>query len=414
MEPVLPNLAALLGATPRAEAPPLRAQALSLPAHLLQAAAPVSLPGVVAESGVAGQLRITTPIGDVHVRAPTEFAVGRTITIVTRPASPGEVFLVSTPAPATPSAPGATTPPAPSGPAPATPGLQPTGMTGAGQTASAAGRPAQSGTVVAANNTVIAPAPSSLPSAPTLDPSSLLAAMEAPVLPEPAGRTPYPPSLQLGAPSELLAVLTELRRLVAARDPKLAERLQRRLPTPDRGGAVAMLILPEAARQERLSAWLGRDIVTAIGEDPQRGTAELLPRLGNALMHVEERPEQNGEPPWRWRQLPIMDNGQIVALSVGVPMERGQTEPDGQGRKPRSRGSRFAVEVSLSAIGTTRVEATYSDRRLDLVVESESLFEPESRAQIAKAVGDVLGEFGLSGSCRFAPYRKDPAVAVKV
>lgn len=209
-------------------------------------------------------------------------------------------------------------------------------------------------------------------------------------------------------------MLTDLRRLVAARDPKLAERLQRRLPTPDRGGAVAMMVLPEAARQERLSTWLGRDIAAAVGEDPQHETAELLPRLGNALMHVEERPEQNGEPPWRWRQVPMMDNGQIVALSVGVPTERGQTEADGQGGKPRNRASRFAVEISLSALGTTRVEATYRDRRLDLVVESETVFEPESRAQIAKAVGDVLGEFGLSGSCRFTAYRKDPAVAVKV
>lgn len=414
MDPVLPNLAALLGPTPRVEAPPLRAQALSLPAQLLQAAAPVSLPGVVAESGVAGQLRITTPMGDVQVRAPAELAVGRTITIVTRPANPGEVFLVSTLSPATPSAPGPTAPPVPSGPAPATQGLRPAVMTGVTQAASAAGRSTQSGTAVVANNTAVAPAPNSLPSGPTLDPSSLLAAMEAPVLPEPASRTLYPPSSQPAAPSELLAVLTDLRRLVAARDPKLAERLQRRLPAPDRGGAIAMLALPEAARQERLATWLGRDIAAAIREDPQRATAELLPRLGNALMHVEERLEQNGEPPWRWRQLPVMDNGQIVALSVGVPSERGQTEPDGQGRKPRNRATTFAVEVSLSALGTTRVEATYRDRRLDLVVESETVFEPESRAQIAKAVGDVLGEFGLSGSCRFAPLRKDPAVAVKV
>lgn len=414
MEPILPNLAALLGNALKVEAPPLRAQVLNLPAQLLQAAAPVSLPGVVAESGIAGQLRITTPIGDVQLRVPTELPVGRAITIVTRPASPGEVFLLPAPVSSPTIQAGVNT----SGvvPTPAAPNqsAQSTMQTAPLQSPSAPGRVASS-TPGAAMNSVGAAAPSSAPpSGPTLAPSSLLATLETPVLPEPAGRTPYAPPPQANAPSELIAVLTDLRRLVAARDPKLAERLQRRLPTADRSGAVAMLALPVAARDERLDTWLGRDITAAIAEDSNHVAADLLPRLADALTRVEERIEDNGERTWRWRQLPVSDNGQLVMVSIGVPAERAQTEPDGRGRQSRPRAATFAVEVSLSALGMTRVEATYRGRHLDLVVESEASFEPESRAQIADAVGAVLTEFGMSGSCRFAPYRRDPAAAVKV
>lgn len=414
MEPILPNLAALLGTSQRIEAPPLRAQVLNLPAQLLQAVAPVSLPGVVTESGVAGQLRITTPMGEVQLRTPTELAVGRIVTIVTRPASPAEVFLLPSPAAAPPVPAGAGPPAGPPVPAPPLQSPPAANVSGAGPVPTASGRlvpPAQGVTTVDAGTVV---PPRDARSGPTLNPSSLMATFETPALPESAGRTPYIPPPQAGAASELLAILTDLRRLVATRDPKLADRLQRRLPTADRSGAVAMLALPVAARSDNLATWFGRDITAAIEAEPAEAARDLLPRLGVALSNVEERLEENGERAWRWRQLPMVDNGQLVALSVGMPPDQGQTDPDGSGRRPRGRMATFAVEVSLSALGTTRVEATCRDRRLDLVVESETAFDADSRAQIAEAVGAVLDEFGMSGSCRFAPYRRDTAAAVKV
>lgn len=414
MEPILPNLAALLGTTARAETPPLRAQVLNLPAQLLQAAAPVSLTGVVTENGIGGQLRIATPLGDVQVRTPTELAVGRSLTIVTRPANPAEVFLLPSQASASAPPTGTGLPAATPAPASLPQGPPAAVASSTGETPIMPGRPTPSVQPWTPVGAGVAAQPNPPHSGTTLDPSSLLATFETPALPESAGRTPYASVPQAGASSELLAVLTDLRRLVAQRDPKLAERLQRRLPTPDRGGAIAMLALPVAARQERLATWLGRDIIDAVAEEPHHVAADLMPRLGNALTHVEERFEENGERAWRWRQLPMVDNGQLVALSIGMPPDHGQAAPDGRGRQPRGRAATFAVEVSLSALGTTRVEATYRDRHLDLVVESEAAFDPDSRARIAEAVGSVLDEFGMSGSCRFTPYRRDPAVAVKV
>src|SRR5215467_10628834 len=109
----------------------LPAQILNLPAQLADAAAPVSVSGIVAESPIPGQLRITTAVGEVQLRTATELPPGRAVTIVTRPNVPTEVFLLPNASPApqaaakpVPGAPLPTAPPMPTGPAPqATPAL---------------------------------------------------------------------------------------------------------------------------------------------------------------------------------------------------------------------------------------------------------------------------------------------------
>jgi hypothetical protein len=90
----LPALADLIATPGRPEAAPLRAQILNLPAQLADAAAPVSVSGIVAESPIPGQLRITTAVGEVQLRTATELPPGRAVTIVTRPNVPTEVFLL--------------------------------------------------------------------------------------------------------------------------------------------------------------------------------------------------------------------------------------------------------------------------------------------------------------------------------
>src|SRR5262249_47026527 len=102
--------------------------------------------------------------------------------------------------------------------------------------------------------------PAPTPHAPTLSPASLVATFDVAVMPERATAAAYAAPAAAAPPSDLLALLTDLRRLVGARDPKAADRLQRRLPTPDRAGVVALLTLPVAARRGDLATWLGRDI----------------------------------------------------------------------------------------------------------------------------------------------------------
>src|SRR5215470_12404906 len=126
----LPALADLIATPGRAEAAPLRAQVLTLPTQLAAAPTPVSVTGVVAESPIPGQLRIATAIGDVQLHTPTELPAGRTVTVITRPNMPTEVFLLPNATPA-PQAQGRPLPamPLPATPQPAGPPPQPGGMT---------------------------------------------------------------------------------------------------------------------------------------------------------------------------------------------------------------------------------------------------------------------------------------------
>jgi hypothetical protein len=453
IQSALPVLANLLGSGARPEPAPVRAQVLSLPNQIAGAHVPVSLSGVVAESPIQGQLRITTSLGEVQLRTPTELPPGRAVTIVTRPNVPTEVFLLpnaapkgATAAPAT--QPSATTQPnvvqqqaatastgttRPAGVAlpsnPGGPGLAtaaPISPSGSPAAAAAHHGPnpaalpaATSGAVPVAPAAVDAgrsqplagrtTAPVTQSAAPpaTLAPASLLETFGQTVVAERVGGTAYAPPAQPGPPSQLLALLTDMRRLVAARDPKLAERLLARLPAPDRNGTLALLALPLAAQREAVAPWLGRDIAAVIRDEQDESKGDLIERVTASLIHGEERVDEIGERTWRWRQLPLVDQGHIVPLFIGVAQQNQEAEPDAEGKPRRPRIFEFAVEVVLSALGCTRIGAVYQQRRLDLVVQTEIEIEPDGREQIVAAVADTFAEFGLGGSCRFEPYRGD-------
>jgi hypothetical protein len=429
----------------------VRAQVLSLPTQIAGASVPVSLGGVVAESPIQGQLRITTSIGEVQLRTPTELPPGRAVTIVTRPNVPTEVFLLPNAAPkampqataptssAAPYSPAPRTTPPPAGtarpagspipmnpgqpmnfgqpaaaPAPATNSQPPVLVAGSIPAPVAAAAPnhhaTHTATAVAAARNTSAGGPGLQPAAattPTILPTSLLATFGQDVVSDRVVGTPYAAPAQGGPPSELLALLTDMRRIVAARDPKLAERLMRRLPTPDRNGMLALLALPVAARREALAPWFGRDVAAAIRDEQDESKSDLIERVTASLVHGEDRVDETGERTWRWRQLPLVEQGHIVPLFIGVAQQREEVEPDGEGKPRRARIFEFAVEVVLSALGCTRIGAVYRQRRLDLVVQTEIEIEQDGREQIAAAVADVFEEFGLGGSCRFEPYRGD-------
>jgi hypothetical protein len=454
IQSALPVLANLLGSGARSEPAPVRAQILSLPNQIAGAPVPVSLNGVVAESPIQGQLRITTSLGEVQLRTPTELPPGRTVTIVTRPNVPTEVFVLPNAAP--PRTTVATTASAPQPSAPQQPHIAaqtaataPTGSTrpggfavptNAGQGLAAAipltpnaappaPVPSQSPNPLSASSTTSAvpfapapidggrnqpvaprvaapPAPSS-PAPATLAPASLLETFGQTVVAERVSGTAYAPPAQPGPPSELLALLTDMRRLVATRDPKLAERLLSRLPAPDRNGILALLALPIAAQREAVAPWLGRDVAAVIRDEQDEKKGDLIERVTASLVHGEERVDESGDRTWRWRQLPLVDQGHIVPLFIGVAQPREEVEPDAEGKPRPGRIFEFAVEVVLSALGCTRIGAVYQQRRLDLVVQTEIEIEPDGREQIVTAVANVFEEFGLGGSCRFEPYRGD-------
>ena len=446
MLPLLPGIAETFGINLRSDPTLLRAQILDLPLQLLEAPAPVAISGVVADAGAAGQVRVTTPVGDVQLRLGNEIPVGGAVQIVIRPGARLEAFIL--PGPAATASPTAAVPPPPATPAAAAATgslLAPAAAkpeTGPVPAAHSAAAPASPGVTAAPNaplagagaavapevvmaggeaTKTAAPAPAPpavrLPTPPTLSPSSILATLGVAEMPEAvsAGGNPYaiPYAVAAQAPaSELVALVTDMRRLVAARDPTLAERLMRRLPGTDRAGAVALATLPVAAQRNALAAWFGHAIKETLDE---AGGGNLLDVLTADLTNPSPRKGDTTSADWHWRQLPVVDHGQIYPVQIGVAPDRDQPQ-SGSNAAPRQRPRiyEFAVEVSLSNLGRTRIDATYQQRRLDLVVPCESEIGKEARERIVTAIAGVFDEFGLGGSCRFEPPAGAAAAAVKV
>jgi len=416
MLPMLPTIASAVGAVARGDPSLLRAQILDLPAQLLEATAPVALNGVVADSGTPGQLRVTTPVGDVQLRIANDIPVGRAVTVVIRPGARLEAFVLpsgaGTQSPAAP----APSPPlvgamAVGTPKPEVPSASSTNPNSAAASSSSA--PFGTDPARGATPPVQAPTSARLPSPPTLSPASILAALGTAEVPGAIGATPYAVPTMLPPTSELVALVTDMRRLVAARDPGLSDRLLRRLPGGDRAGGLAMAALPLAADRGALVAWFGRSIKEALEDS---GNDDLMERLATGLTSPANRDDQPVESGWRWRQVPFVDHGQVVPVFIGVAADREQPQPGGVTSRQRPRIYEFAVEVTLSSLGRARIDATYQQRQLDLVVQSETEIGQEARGQIVTAIGDVFAEFGLGGSCRFEPFggRTPATSAIKV
>ena len=168
------------------------------------------------------------------------------------------------------------------------------------------------------------------------------------------------------------------------------------------------------AQRGALEPWFGSDIAAAIPDEPGESKSDLLQRIAAALTHSEERIDESGERTCRWRQLPLVDQGHIIPLFIGVAQQREQPESGGGRRRRPVAIFEFAVEVALAALGRTRIGAVYQQRRLDIVVQSEVPIAQDGRERIVTAVAAVFDEFGLGGSCRFEAYRDETAAAIKV
>jgi hypothetical protein len=389
----LPSIAAAALQTARAELGLLRAQLLTLPPALAASTVPFAVPGVVREVGANGQLRVGTAWGDLQLRLAGEIAVGRDITVVIRPGvRPEAMLLLARPLSGSMPAPIAL----PEG-SPGLPTATAASITAAGVEKPAAPVSASPGPAVAGG-----PQPTALTQAAML---ATLAATEG------MGVT-YPVSPAQPVARELLTTLRDMRQTLAASDPSLAAAVWRRLPTADQAGAIATVMLLAALKRGAVRSLLGRPVEEALSA---AGRKDLIEALETGLTRTERQPAAEGDRIWEWRTLPLIDRGTILPMSVGIARdeqrEQGEAESSEEGQPA---ACRFAVEVSLSAVGRTRVDATYRPARLDLVIETDIGLPAEVYERIAAGLRPVFEEFGMTGSCRFVTPDATAPAAIRI
>jgi hypothetical protein len=394
----LPPIAAATLQTARTEPGLLRAQLLTLPPALAASTVPFAVPGVVREVGAGGQLRIGTAWGDLQLRLAGEIAVGRDITVVIRPGTRPEAMLLPIRAQPGAGLPAIALPEAPTG-IPA--------VAAALVDAASARKPATS----------LVPAPLSPTTAGGSLPTGLAqGAMLAALATTEGVRVPnssiaYPGSPVLPVASELLMVLRGAQRVLASSEPSLATALWRRLPAADRAGAVVTTMLLSAVKRSAVRSFLGKPIEETLNGS---GRSDLMEALEAGLSRSERRTDAEAERVWEWRTLPLVDRGTILPMSLGIARDERRDQEEAEPSEEQPATCRFAVELALSAVGRTRVDAVYRPARLDLVIQTDAALSDEVHERIVAALRPVFDEFGLTGSCRFAASDATPPAAIRI
>lgn len=394
----LPSIAAAALQTARTEPGLLQAQLLTLPPALAASTVPFAVLGVVREVGVGGQLRISTAWGDLQLRLAGEIAVGRDITVVIRPGARPEAMLL----PARPLSGSIAAPIAlPEG----SPG--PPAVTAAPITAAGVEKPASALVPASPGSAVKGGA-----QAPALTQAAMLATLAATEgMGLPSAAVTYPGSPALPVASELLVVLRDMQRTLAASDPSLASALWRRLPAADQAGGIATMMLLAALKRGAVRGLLGKPVEEALSS---AGRKDLIEALETGLSRSERQPDAEADRIWEWRTLPLVDRGAVLPMSVGTARDEQRDREEADSSEEQPAACRFAVELSLSAVGRTRVDATYRPARLDLVIQTDIGLPDEVYERIAAALRPVFDEFRLTGSCRFVTPDGTAPAAIRI
>jgi hypothetical protein len=394
----LPSIAAAALQTARTEPGLLRAQLLTLPPALATSTVPFAVPGVVREVGVGGQLRIGTAWGDLQLRLAGEIAVGRDITVVIRPGARPEAMLL----PAKPLSGSVPAPIAlPEGSA-AIPMVAAAPITAAGvEKPATALMPALPGPAATSG-----PQPTALTQAAML---ATLAATGGIGLQSATVTSPGSPALPVT--SELLMVVRDMQRTLAASDSSLASALWRRLPAADQAGGIATVMLLAAQKRGTVRSLLGKPVEEALSS---AGRKDLIEALETGLSRSERQPDAEADRIWEWRTLPLIDRGAVLPMSVGIARDEQRHREEAESSEEQPAARRFAVELSLSAVGRTRVDATYRPARLDLVIQTDIELPDEVYERIAAALRPVFEEFRLTGSCRFVTPDATAPAAIRI
>jgi len=191
----------------------------------------------------------------------------------------------------------------------------------------------------------------------------------------------------------------------------LAAALWRRLPAADRAGAVVTTMLLNALKRGTVRSFLGKPIEETLNSS---GRPDLMEALETGLGRSERRVDAEAERVWEWRTLPLVDRGTILPMSLGVARDERRDREEAEPSEEQPATCRFAVELALSAVGRTRVDATYRTARLDLVVQTEAALSDEVHERIVAALRPVFDELGLTGSCRFAAADATPPAAIRI
>ena len=187
-------------------------------------------------------------------------------------------------------------------------------------------------------------------------------------------------------------------------DPNLAQATIDRA-VPQAGSDLTRMVLAfvAALRAGDLAGWLGRAALRALENG---GHGDLVRRLAGDFGHIATLADRPAPGDWQPYLVPLFDGAQLRQLRLFV-RRRGDPDDD------ESDEARFVVEVELSRLGELQLDGFLRDRRLDLILRSQTPLADGERRDITAIFTQGLELGGLTGTLRFQVARTFPVAPLE-
>lgn len=183
--------------------------------------------------------------------------------------------------------------------------------------------------------------------------------------------------------------------------PRLAASLIRSLPNagnPSQLGAVGAIAMA-AIKGGDLSLLLGDKKIDAIQRLTKGGTISRLTQDTASA----PRTESNSNADWRAVPLPMFWDGEIHKITLFMRKENQE-----QSQQEQNEGSsRFIFDLNLSRMGEVQLDGYLNDKRLDLIVRTQSGFSKPMQQTMRVAYSNAIKQANMSGDLTFQGHNNN-------
>lgn len=149
-----------------------------------------------------------------------------------------------------------------------------------------------------------------------------------------------------------------------------------------------------AVRGGDLTQWLGDRAVDAIRRAGKSGLLSRLNSEGSSLNKLSNDPVSQD---WKGINLPLYHDGEMHKLALYYKHESQEQSNDNKSGKQ----VRFLFDLSLDNMGKVQLDGLFRQKRLDLIVRSESAFSNSMQQQMRRSYVTALEQTHISGELSF-------------
>ncbi len=164
------------------------------------------------------------------------------------------------------------------------------------------------------------------------------------------------------------------------------------IPSPGAQLGATLMLFLGALRGGDIRGWLGEEPLKVL----EQTSPALAKRLRSGFDHRAKLSNELQQEDWRVSLAPMQNQGEIeqIRLLARHPAQEEQS---------KEKGSRFAVDVSLTRLGRIQLDGLLRERgkRLDLIIRTDSPFTTRIRDDIRSIFRDAIELTGLRGGVTF-------------